>query len=182
MQNSIFNGKNHSEITDVLAYLDLKLMMLHQEGKYLFRNSTIYENNSDNQDVNIKDDIEYLVVLGICAYNHFDDIKISHEFIYYLKDKDNLLKFLENGNVPKYMKDYYIDVLLKDNVDYLYNFLLQYDNNGKGNSRSKVYSKNTAAGRALRSDEAAYANVMIFPAILILIIIVFLVSYMIFVR
>ena len=91
----------------------------------------------------------------------------------------------EKIEVAKFNNQYadgLIQKLMVTNVDYLNNFLLKYENNGKGNKKSRVYTKSTAVGRALSLEDAAYANVLIFPAIIVLIFLVILVSYMIFVR
>lgn len=191
-----FKSKNSSLITDRLILLDKSIMDLHNSGFYVvgdlsdiqivnneitvasFKNKIDYLNSGYNENGKKKDIIE-LCAIGICAYNHFDKLYTSKDFISYLID--NLDMFLENGNIPKYMKEYYIDVFLRGNVDYVNNFLLKHDN-GKGNIKSRVYTKSTAVGRALMGEDAAYVNVLILPSILALIIIVFLVSYMVFVR
>ena len=197
MLSDFFKGKNSGEITDRLVLIDKSIMDLHNNGFFVvgdlaeinvindeitlasFKNKIDYLNSGYNES-GVKKDIIELCSIGICAYYHFDTLYTSKDFISYLID--NLDMFLENGNIPKYMKEYYINVLLRGNVDYLNNFLLKYENNGKGNKKSRVYTKSTAVGRALSLEDAAYANVLIFPAIIVLIFLVILVSYMIFVR
>jgi len=192
-----FKGKNSKEITNILIMLDKSIMDLHNNGLFVvgdlaeinvindeitvasFKNKMDYLNSGYNEN-GVKKDIVQLCAIGICAYNHFDTLHTSKEFISYLID--NLDMFLENGHIPKYMKEYYIDVLLRGHVEYLNNFLLKYDNGGKANTKSMVYMKSTAVGRALAFDDDAYVSVLILPAILVLIFIVILVSYMIFMR
>ena len=191
-----FNGKNKEEITDRLILLDKSIMDLHNNGLFVvgdlsdiqiindeismasFKNKVDYINSGYNTD-GVKKDIVELCSIGICAYNHFDKLYTSKDFISYMID--NIDNFLENNNIPLYMKEYYIDVLIRGNVDYLNNFLLKYDG-GKGNAKSRVYTKSTAVGRALADNDAAYASVLIFPAILVLIFVVIIVSCMIFMR
>ena len=93
--------------------------------------------------------------------------------------------FLEHGNIPSVMQEYYIDVFARGHVDYLNNFLLNYnkDDSGKGNNVSKVYTKSTAVGRAFNTDrEAAYANILLLPAIIALIALIVFFVYFIFFR
>ena len=192
-----FNGKDKDTITDRLIILDKSIMDLHNNGLFVvgdlaninvindeitlasFKNKVDYINSGYN-DNGVKKDILELCAIGICAYNDFNVLYTSKEFISYLID--NIDKFLEKEDIPLYMKEYYIDVLIRGNVDYLNNFLLKYDNSGKGNTKSRVYTKSTAVGRALFGDDAAYARVLLLPSILVLIFIVFIVSYMIFMR
>ena len=192
-----FKGKSNEVITDRLIFLDKSIMDLHNNGLFVvgdlsdisvindeimmasFKNKVDYINSGYN-DGGVKKDIVELCAIGICAYNHFDILYTNKDFLSYLID--NLDMFLVNKNIPKFMKEYYIDVLLRGNVDYLNNFLLKYEGNSKGNTKSRIYTKSTAVGRALKNDDEAFANVMIIPSIMVLIFIVFLVSYMIFVR
>lgn len=192
-----FKGKNSGEITNRLIILDKSIMDLHNNGLYVvgdmsnievindeitmasFKNKVDYLNSGFN-DNGIKKDVLEMCVIGLSAYNRFDALYTSKEFMSYVID--NLDKFLENGNIPKYMKEYYVDVLLRGNVDYLNNFLIKYDNQGKGETKSRVYTKSTAVGRAFADSESAFVRVMIIPSIMVLVFLVFIVSYMIFMR
>lgn len=194
-----FKGKSNDEITNQIIILDKCLKELHQSGFYVvsdlaelsvendeitmasFKNKIDYIDSGFNEN-GVKKNILEAAAVGICAYNHFDVLHTSKDFISYLID--NLDAFLLNGNVPKYMKEYYIDVLLRGNVSYINDFLMKYDNgNNKNDVKNRVYTKTTAVGRALsNSDEAAYARVLLLPAIMVLIFVVFIVAYMIFMR
>ena len=94
--------------------------------------------------------------------------------------------FLENGNVPQQMQEYYIDVFARGNIDYLNNFLMHYskDDNGRANNVAKVYTKSTAIGTAFseRQNEAAYTKILLLPAILLLVSLIVFFVYFIFFR
>jgi hypothetical protein len=91
--------------------------------------------------------------------------------------------FLENGHVPKLMQEYYINVFSRMKVDYLNNFMLQYDNsNGNGKNNSRVYTKSTAVGRAFSERDEAYAKILILHAILLLVSLIAFFVYFIFFR
>lgn len=125
-----------------------------------------------------KKNILEMCAIGICAYNHFETYYTSREFINFLID--NLDMYLENGNIPSFMKEYYIDVFLRGNIDYLNNFLLKYETKNGGKGNSKVYTKSTAVGRAFSEKEAAYTNILLIPAIIVLVLLIIVVVYFIF--
>ena len=194
------SNENRDELTQKLIMFDKSIMELHQNGYFVvgdisnidiinnevtlasFKNKIDYLNSGYNVNGDKKNIVD-LCAIGICAYNKFDRFFTNKEFVSYLID--NLEMFLENGNVPNEMQEYYIDVFARGNVDYLNNFLLKYNsdkgNTGKNNSR--VYTKSTAVGRAFNTErESAYANILLLPAILVLIILIVFFVYFIFFR
>ncbi len=189
---------NQNELREKLIMFDKSIMELHQNGFFVvsdmsdievinneitlasFKNKVDYLNSGYNVNGD-KQDILELCAIGICAYNNFDRYFTNKEFISYLID--NLDMFLENGNIPKIMQEYYIDVLARGNVDYLNNFLLKNeDKQTSGKSTSKVYTKSTAVGRAFSDKEAAYTNILLIPAIIVLISLIVFFVYFIFFR
>ena len=105
-----FNGKDKDTITDRLIILDKSIMDLHNNGLFVvgdlaninvindeitlasFKNKVDYINSGYN-DNGVKKDILELCAIGICAYNDFNVLYTSKEFISYLID--NIDKFLE---------------------------------------------------------------------------------------
>jgi len=64
--------------------------------------------------------------------------------------------FLEHGNIPGVMQEYYIDVFNRGKVDYLNSFLLNYgenENTTGDKANSKIYVKATEAGREYAKEE-----------------------------
>ncbi len=170
---------SQDEITNELIMRDRNLMEMHQNNNFtsddLSKVGYIAPNNT-------KRDILELCAIGICAYNHFRQCFTSKEFIGYVLE--NLDMYLENGNLPKMMQEYYIDVFSRGNVDYLNNFLLKYDDkSGNNKNNQKVLSYSTAAGRAFAKndeDNAAYTNILLIPGIIALVALILLVAYLIF--
>lgn len=165
------------ELTSRLVEMDLQLMQKHKENQYA--NNSWMDTNS-NQDKKI--DIVGLCVIGICMYNRLSNYNIrSTEFINYVIE--NLEMFLEHGNIPSFMQEYYIDVLNRGNVDYLNNFILKhgYDNEEGRGKGIGAYTKSTAVGRAFsEKDNMAFASVLVLPALLALAYISLVVIYFVF--
>ncbi len=186
------------ELTNRLIYLDRKLMELKQNGKYyvgdlanieIINNEVILDSFNDKYDYldsgyNINGDynnIMQLCAIGICAYNKLSVLHTSKEFTKYVID--NVEMFLEHGNMPNYMQEYYIDVFNRGNIDYLNNFLAKNgqievkEGHGKG---GMSYTKHTDIGRAMSEKESAFVSVLILPAMLTLIYISIVVIYFMF--
>ncbi len=191
----------NNELTSRLMLLDKSVMELHQNNYYVvsdmadievindeitlasFKNKVDYikqeqEGFNSNGD---KQDILEMCSIGICAFNRFNKFYTNKEFISYLID--NLDMFLENGKIPKMFQEYYIDVFMRGNIDYINNFALNY-NNDRGNNKnsSLVYTKSTAVGRAFSDKENGYAKILLLPAVLCLVFLIVIVVYFIFYR
>ena len=197
----------NDEITNRLRYIDQSLMELHQHGYYVvcniaeieiidnkvtlasFKDKVDYLDSGINPNGDKQDIIE-LCSIGICAYNHFDKFYSSPKFIENLID--NLDLYIDNGKVPKQMRGYYEDVFIRGNIIYLNIYLLSTDidynakqipeSNGMERGKVKVYS--TDVGRALSNREndqnAAFANVLLIPSVIVLIYLLFIVIYFVF--
>jgi len=185
------------ELTDRLIYLDSKIMELNKNGMYFvgdlseieiidnqitmssFKNKYDYLESGYNFNGDY-DNIIKLCAVGICAYNKLSVLHTSKEFINYVIE--NVEMFLEHGNIPDFMQEYYIDVFNRRKIDYLNNFLLKYNNdNNEGMSNSRgAYTKSTAAGRALVDKESAFVSVLVIPAMLVLVYISVVVIYYLF--
>ncbi len=204
------NNISTEELTERLKYLDKAIQELHDHGYYVvsdladidiinneitlesFKNKIDYLNSGINENGKNKNILE-LCSIGICAYNKLSVLHTSKEFISYVID--NVEMFLEHGNIPSVMQEYYIDVFNRGKVDYLNSFLNKHgdnivnindyrDKNGESRNKSRgAYTKSTAVGRALsEKDNAAYASVLLLPALLALIYIVAVVVYFVFIK
>ena len=189
------------ELTERLKYLDKAINELHSNGFYVvgdladieiidnqitldsFKDKIDYLNSGINENGRNKDILE-LCSIGICAYNKLSVLHTSREFIEYVID--NVEMFLEHGDIPSIIQEYYIDVFNRGKVDYLNNFLSHNIENKEGSSNNLsrgAYTKSTAVGRAFsEKDNAAYASVLLLPALLALIYIVTVVVYFMFIR
>lgn len=184
------------ELTERLIYLDRKLMELKDSGKYyvgdladieIINGEVTIESFKNKYDYlksgyNINGDYENIIQLcaiGICAYNKLSVLHTSKDFINYVIN--NIEMFLEHGNIPNIMQEYYINVFDRGKIDYLNNFLRNNDpkEQGRGNTRG-AYTKSTAVGRALTEKDSAFVSVLVLPAMLALIYISIVVIYFMF--
>ena len=184
------------ELMERLIYLDRKLMELKDSGKYyvgdladieIINGEVTIESFKNKYDYlksgyNINGDYENIIQLcaiGICAYNKLSVLHTSKDFINYVIN--NIEMFLEHGNIPNIMQEYYINVFDRGKIDYLNNFLRNNDpkEQGRGNTRG-AYTKSTAVGRALTEKDSAFVSVLVLPAMLALIYISIVVIYFMF--
>lgn len=186
------------EITNTLIYIDYWLNYIHGHNCYVFGDigdATIdnnfikvdkydYLDGGCNDEGNLED-IEELCLVGILAYNGFKhhDYKITAAYKKYVKE--NLDLFINTGKIPRIMQGYYKEVLGNGNIVYLNNYLTEigyFEDNeayGRENSKQKVKSN---LPNGVHYDEAAYARVLLLPAILVLVYLIIVVSYFIFFR
>ena len=182
------------ELIDRLMRLDASIMALHKKGFYvvnfdannimLYNNELSFSSFNDkidylNSGINLngdKKDILEMCAIGICAYNNFNSFYTNKEFLAYLIA--NFDVFRENGNIPSNMIDYYHDVFVNGNIDYLNNYVFKknYDNasNSQVSSNSYRLSKSTAIGRAYDDRDSAFVNVLILPALIALVYLIIL--------
>ena len=189
------------ELTERLKYLDRALFELHQNGYYVvgdladieitdneitlssFKDKIDYIDSGINEN-GVNRDILELCSIGICAYNKLSVLHTSKEFIQYVIE--NVEMFLEHGNIPSVMQEYYIDVFNRGKVTYLNEFISKYDNNKEGTSRSNsigAYTKSTAVGRALvEKEDSAFASILALPALLAFLYSIVVICYFLFIR
>ncbi len=187
------------ELKEHLMKLDASIMALHQNGFYVvgmdanniklydgelnlssFNNKIDYINSGINSNGDKKDILEMCAV-GICAYNGFNSFYINSEFLAYLIS--NFDTFSSNNNIPDDMLEYYQDVLVNGNIDYLNNFMYKKSNNNANNNQvsknSNQLTKATAIGKAFYEREAAYVGVMLIPMIILLVLVCIFVCFII---
>lgn len=181
------------ELTERLLMLDKSIMELHQNGYFVvgnlldievidgqitlesFKNKIDYLSSGYNENGDKKDILE-MCAIGVCAYNHFQSFYSNNEFLRYLFENFDL--FLQNGNIPLDIAEYYELVFVNGNIDYM-NSYLDKNNDEKGNNKARVYVKSTAIGRAFADKEAAFANVLLIPSIIVLVYLILLIGYFI---
>ena len=196
LRDYLLNVSN-DELTNRLKYLDKAIHELHDNGYFVVGDLADIEIINDEITIDsFKDKIDYLksgyningdrrdilelCSIGICAYNKLSVLHTSKEFIEYVIE--NVEMFLEHGNIPSIIQEYYIDVFDRGNVGYLNDFIAKNEiKEGSSNTNSLgAYTKSTAVGRALsEKDNAAFVSVLILPALLSLLYISALVIYFI---
>ena len=191
---------SNDELTERLKYLDKAIHELHDNGYFVVVDLADIEiiNNEITID-SFKDKIDYLnsgyningdrgdilelCSIGICAYNKLSVLHTSKEFIEYVIE--NVEMFLEHGNIPTIIQEYYIDVFNSGNVGYLNDFISKNEiKEGNSNTVSLgAYTKSTAVGRALSEKEnSAFVSILILPALLALLYISAVVIYFLFIK
>ena len=191
------------EIMNRLILLDKSIKELHANNFYVvsdmtdieiinnevtlasFKNKVDYLKQPDGDGFNPngdKQDILEMCAIGICAFNSFSHFYSNGEFIKYLIE--NIDMYLENGAIPREMRNYYVDVFMRGNVNYLNDFLLKSnEKDGTSKNNSKVYTKSTEIGKAFseRNDDG-YTKILLLPAIVCLVFLIVIVVYFIFYR
>ena len=186
------------ELTKRLQYLDKAICELHENGYFVVGDLADIEIINDEITMeSFKDKIDYLksgyningdrgdilelCSIGICAYNELSVLHTSKEFIEYVIE--NVEMFLEHGDMPSIIQEYYIDVFNRGNVGYLNDFIAKNskkDENGRNNGLGS-YTKTTAVGKALADkDNAAFVSVLILPALLAFVYMMAIVLYVVF--
>ena len=200
----------NDELTERLKYVDKAIHELHEHGYFVVGYlADIMVNDGEITLESFKDKIDYLksgydingdrqdifelCIIGICAYNKSAVLKTDNymEKTYIQFVMDSLEMLFLHGNVPSMMQEYYIDVFDRGNVTYLNVFIVShYGNNpeldnqngsGRDNSRG-AYNKSTPVGRALSEKDAAFASIMLIPALLALVYISAVVIYFLFIK
>ena len=192
---------SNDQIMDFLLFFDGILQELHSNGYFVkdnvgeielinnqitqqsFINKIWYFYDELNKNFDL-DDIKELFCVAISAYNHFDKNYSSSEFINYFRYRENLDLYIDNGKVPKVMRDYFRQVFSSDDLVYYLNDYMdtiKKDGSGRGNTSVKV--KSTPYGKLYSNeDEAAYTSALILPSVIALVYLILLICYFIFFR
>lgn len=153
--------------------------------QHLLEKVNLYDDIEDNNyDNGKKSNILELCVIGICAYNN-QNIMYASSRDFFRNLLDNLELYLNNESINERIdddiKEYYRTTLNNfvngKELDGMNSYLVNKNAAGKGNSNVRVYTKSTPIGRALADKEAAFANVLIIPSILVLIYLVLVIGY-----
>ena len=80
--------------------------------------------------------------------------------------RENLNKF--NNNVPEEIFEYYEEVFLNSNLDYLNNYLVKKRQEAVSNQNTNVRRKTLATdiGRSFVNDDNAYVKVLFIPTLI----------------
>ena len=111
--------------------------------------------------------------IGLMAFNHvITNGNMNQEHYNFILE--NINKFNQNGNIPNDFYEYYEDLFLNGNINYLNDYL---ENKKKDEGRNNSIRKSlvTEAGRALSTnnlqlnqanDNNAFVNILFIPSIL----------------
>lgn len=204
------------ELTKRLIKLDQAVCDIHSQGYYAvmdiadaeiiddtlklesFNNKLDYINSGLNTGGHAENlDFLQLCVLGLCAYYKVTYLYFSQAFVQFIIDDINSgnSKYL-SADMPDVMREYYIDVFKRNNLDSLNNFLEVYLANdemsdGMGNQKKLVKATEQGIKEAAYLKEQAkvkeesatgFASILLLPALLTLIYLLAIVVYFIFIK
>ena len=178
---SLRMSEEYDELTKVLSNLDSCLEYLHKYGyciydfnpkKIILENGKLTLNSfksvindigvyQNSKEINIFQNCK----IGLTSYNNMPiDANMNQDHYNFIRE--NLNKF--NNNVPEEIFEYYEEVFLNSNLDYLNNYLVKKRQEAVSNQNTNVRRKTLATdiGRAFVNDDNAYVKVLFIPTLI----------------
>ena len=178
---SLRMSEEYDELTKVLINLDSCLEYLHNHGycmydfnpkKIILENGKLTLNSfksvindigvyQNSKEINIFQNCK----IGLTSYNNMPiDANMNQDYYNFIRE--NLHKF--NNNVPEEIFEYYEEVFLNSNLDYLNNYLVKKRQEAVSNQNTNVRRKTLATdiGRAFVNDDNAYVKVLFIPTLI----------------
>lgn len=174
-------SEDYDELTKVLINLDSCLEYLHNHGyciydfnpkKIILENGKLTFNSfksvindigvyQNSKEINIFQNCK----IGLTSYNNMPiDANMNQDHYNFIRENINKL----NNNVPEEIFEYYEEVFLNSNLDYLNNYLVKKRQEAVSNQNTNVRRKTLATdiGRSFVSDESAYVKVLFLPTLI----------------
>ena len=174
-------SEEYDELTKVLINLDSCLEYLHSHGyciydfnprKIILENGKLTLNSfksvindigvyQNSKEINIFQNCK----IGLTSYNNMSiDGNMNQEHYNFIRE--NLTKF--NNNIPEEIFEYYEEVFLNSNLDYLNNYLVKKRQETASNQNTNVRRKTLATdiGRSFVNDDNAYVKVLFIPTLI----------------
>ena len=178
---SLRMSEEYDELTKVLINLDSCLEYLHNHGyciydfnpkKIILENGKLTLNSfksvindigvyQNSKEINIFQNCK----IGLTSYNNMPiDGNMNQDHYNFIRE--NLHKF--NNNIPEEIFEYYEEVFLNSNLDYLNNYLVKKRQEAVSNQNTNVRRKTLATdiGRAFVNDDNAYVKVLFLPTLI----------------
>ena len=178
---SLRMSEEYDELTKVLINLDSCLEYLHNHGyciydfnpkKIILENGKLTLNSfksvineievyQKSKEINIFQNCK----IGLTSYNNMPiDGNMNQDHYNFIRE--NLHKF--NNNIPEEIFEYYEEVFLNSNLDYLNNYLVKKRQEAVSNQNTNVRRKTLATdiGRAFVNDDNAYVKVLFLPTLI----------------
>ena len=178
---SLRMSEEYDELTKVLINLDSCLEYLHNHGyciydfnpkKIILENGKLTLNSfksvindigvyQNSKEINIFQNCK----IGLTSYNNMPiDANMNQDHYNFIRE--NLHKF--NNNIPEEIFEYYEEVFLNSNLDYLNNYLVKKRQEAVSNQNTNVRRKTLATdiGRSLVNDDNAYVKVLFLPTLI----------------
>ena len=174
-------SEEYDELTKVLINLDSCLEYLHNHGyciydfnpkKIILENGKLTLNSfksvindigvyQNSKEINIFQNCK----IGLTSYNNMPiDANMNQDHYNFIRENINKL----NNNVPEEIFEYYEEVFLNSNLDYLNNYLVKKRQEAVSNQNTNVRRKTLATdiGRAFVNDDNAYVKVLFLPTLI----------------
>ena len=174
-------SEEYDELTKVLINLDSYLEYLHNHGyciydfnpkKIILENGKLTLNSfksvindigvyQNSKEINIFQNCK----IGLTSYNNMPiDANMNQDHYNFIRENINKL----NNNVPEEIFEYYEEVFLNSNLDYLNNYLVKKRQEVVSNQNTNVRRKTLATdiGRSLVNDDNAYVKVLFIPTLI----------------
>ena len=174
-------SEEYDELTKVLINLDSCLEYLHNHGyciydfnpkKIILENGKLTLNSfksvindigvyQNSKEINIFQNCK----IGLTSYNNMPiDGNMNQDHYNFIRE--NLHKF--NNNIPEEIFEYYEEVFLNSNLDYLNNYLVKKRQEAVSNQNTNVRRKTLATdiGRSFVNDDNAYVKVLFIPTLI----------------
>ena len=174
-------SEEYDELTKVLINLDSYLEYLHNHGyciydfnpkKIILENGKLTLNSfksvindigvyQNSKEINIFQNCK----IGLTSYNNMPiDANMNQDHYNFIRENINKL----NNNVPEEIFEYYEEVFLNSNLDYLNNYLVKKRQEVVSNQNTNVRRKTLATdiGRAFVNDDNAYVKVLFLPTLI----------------
>ena len=174
-------SEDYDELTKVLINLDSCLEYLHNHGyciydfnpkKIILENGKLTFNSfksvindigvyQNSKEINIFQNCK----IGLTSYNNMPiDANMNQDHYNFIRENINKL----NNNVPEEIFEYYEEVFLNSNLDYLNNYLVKKRQEAVSNQNTNVRRKTLATdiGRSFVNDESAYVKVLFIPTVI----------------
>lgn len=174
-------SEEYDELTKVLINLDTCLEYLHNHGyciydfnpkKIILENGKLTLNSfksvindigvyQNSKEINIFQNCK----IGLTSYNNMPiDANMNQDHYNFIRENINKL----NNNVPEEIFEYYEEVFLNSNLDYLNNYLVKKRQEVVSNQNTNVRRKTLATdiGRSLVNDDNAYVKVLFIPTLI----------------
>ena len=174
-------SEDYDELTKVLINLDTCLEYLHNHGhciydfnpkKIILENGKLTLNSFESviNDIGVYPNSKEINIfqnckIGLTSYNNMPiDANMNQDHYNFIRE--NLNKF--NNNVPEEIFEYYEEVFLNSNLDYLKNYLVKKRQEAVSNQNTNVRRKTLATdiGRSFVSDDNAYVKVLFLPTLI----------------
>ena len=178
---SLRMSEEYDELTKVLINLDSCLEYLHNHGyciydfnpkKIILENGKLTLNSFESviNDIDVYPNSKEINIfqnckIGLTSYNNMPiDANMNQDHYNFIRE--NLNKF--NNNVPEEIFEYYEEVFLNSNLDYLNNYLVKKRQEAVSNQNTNVRRKTLATdiGRAFVNDDNAYVKVLFLPTLI----------------